>query len=82
MFIEYATTETHIVETLIIAALKLIRTVHICFDFDFLKLTLGLEAGDISPVLELKHFSFNFCLVLCWQKNLAWCVFDGILSFG
>ena len=66
-----ATTEIHLVETLIIAALKLVRTVHICFDFDFLNLTLGLEAGDISPVLGLIHFPLAVsCIVLAEESGL------------
>ena len=77
-----ATTEIHLVETLIIAALKLVRTVHICFDFDFLNLTLGLEAWDISPVLDLDALPFN-CALYCSCGGICpeW-VFHILLSFG
>ena len=37
----------------------------VCLVFDILKLTLGLEAGDISPVLEVDALYFNCVLYWC-----------------
>ena len=42
----------------------------VCLVFDILKLTLGLEAGDISPVLELIHFPLAVsCIVLAEESG-------------
>ena len=70
--------------TQVIAALKCWSDTlfTICLVFDILKLTLGLEAGDISPVLDIDALSFNSVLYCAGGRICPEWVFHSMLSFG